>query len=562
METETALLLALALNGFIASGIIMLFKNYRKIVEGLTVISSLLSLGLSLYLIFSLMPPFQVTVIPHVSLLADKLSLFFSIVVSIVGTAVAFYSIDYMREAEDYTRYYSLITLFIGAMLNLVLSADLIYLLFNWELVGVCSALLIGYWWERESARKAGIKALVMTRIGDVGLIAFTAIAIYYGSTNIPAIFSKQNLFSVLLPFAPFLVLAAMGKSAQFPLHTWLPDAMEGPTTVSALLHAATMVKAGVYLMLRFYPMLIASNISVLLLLATSLITLYIASFAGLASMDIKRILAFSTLSSLSLMFLAISMGEFYIAILYLFNHALFKALLFLSTGKVEHTLHTRDISKLKGLWRKGFRLETLCFLIGALNAAGLPPLASGFIKEEIFLGLLSKFSLIAYSSISFTLSFLLSLFIMRPFVLSFISNTSDRGTELSSERTPFMFGVNSTLLLLTLSAYLPTSLLASYLTGSNITENIEISPFSGVLLGIICSFLIPKIRISLSTGIRTFFESSMGFDALYNKVGEIFARKLSMGASKFNKERASQGLNGMIIVIALLILILVVSML
>jgi len=460
-----------------------------------------------------------------------------------------------MRKAEDYTRYYSLISLFIGAMLNLVLSSDLVFLLFNWELVGVCSALLIGYWWDRESARRAGVKALVMTRIGDIGLMAFAAVALYYGASQIPSIISESDYLRILLPFAPLLILAAMGKSAQFPLHTWLPDAMEGPTTVSALLHAATMVKAGVYLMLRFYPLISLSRESIFLLLAVSLATLYLSSFAGLVSMDLKRILAFSTLSSLSLMFLALSMGQFYLAVLYLFNHALFKALLFLTAGKIEHTFHTRDITKLKGLWGKGMKLETAEFLVGALSAAGLPPLAAGLVKEEIFAVLPLHIPPALSYLIAGTLSFFLSLFIMRPFAVSFLGG-GERGEEL--ERTPIMSGTNFALLAMTLAAYLPTSFLAEYFGAESIGFEIEALPFFSVLLGIAVALLIPKIPLSPGHGVRKVLESSFGLDILYNRTGELFSRSLSSLASKVNRDKASQGISGMIAVL-LIILILVV---
>ena len=560
MAGLSELLIILALNGFAASAIILLFRKTRMVAEVITSFSSIVSLCISLYLLANLESSYEVFLIPHVSLLADKLSLFFSLVISLVGSAVAIYSVDYMKEAEDFARYYSLLSLFIGAMLNLVLASDLIYLLFNWELVGVCSALLIGYWWGRREARRAGIKALVMTRFGDIGLMIFSAIALYYGATNIPSIFSSHQLFSILLPFAPLLVLAAMGKSAQFPLHTWLPDAMEGPTTVSALLHAATMVKAGVYLMLRFYPMLAMSAWGVALLLAVSLVTLYLASFAGLVSMDIKRVLAFSTLSSLSLMLLAISLGEYYVAILYLFNHALFKALLFLVSGKVEHTFHTRDISKLKGLWSQGLRLETIGFLVGALSAAGLPPLSAGLVKEELFLYMANYFTNIEYYLLSFTIAFLMSLFIMRPFVFSFLGAPT-KGVSHQGEKTPLMSGVNATLIALTLFAFIPTTLIANYFEAGKLSFELELLPLAGVLLGIIVAFTIPKIPVIPSARLRKIIESSLGLDVAYNKLGETFSSRLSSLASKLNTGKASEGLLGMsVLLILIMIFILVIQ--
>ncbi|MEM0046819.1 MAG: NADH-quinone oxidoreductase subunit L [Fervidicoccaceae archaeon] len=557
METTTNLLAILSLNSFVASALILLFRR-RAIAELLAIASAILSLAISMYLISLPYLPIEIQFLPHISLYLDRLSAFFSLVVSLIGSAVAIYSVDYMKNAKDFTRYYSLISLFVGAMLNLVLASDIIYLLLNWELVGVCSALLIAYWWERKEARRAGMKALIMTRIGDVGLMAFASIALYYGESSIPAILSSQQLSLKLIPFLPLLVLAAMGKSAQFPLHTWLPDAMEGPTTVSALLHAATMVKAGVYLMLRFYPIFLGNQAAVAFLLAVSIITLYLSSLAGLVSMDIKRVLAFSTLSSLSLMFIAICLGEFYVALLYLFNHALFKALLFLVSGRVEHSLHTRDISRLKGLWGKGFKIETAGFLIGALSAAGLPPLSAGIVKEELFVGMIPHFSLLEYYLIAGTMSFLMAIFIMRPFVLSFLGRTSNEGAH-DKERTPLMTGVNLFLLAMTLIAIVPTIIISRYLGGSGLKLEIETLPFLGVLLGILCAFFIPRTNVSISNIMRKSIESSFGIDIAYNRIGEVFYRYISMAASKLNSGKASQGLRGMIAIVVLIIIALVV---
>ncbi|MEM3831841.1 MAG: NADH-quinone oxidoreductase subunit L [Sulfolobales archaeon] len=558
MNTSSILLLVLSMNSFIASALILLFRR-RIIAEILANASAFLSLAISAYLMIYERLPIQVSILPHISLYMDKLSAVFSLVIGLIGSAVTMYSIEYMREARDFTRYYSLISLFIGAMLNLVLASDIVYLLLNWELVGLCSALLIAYWWEKREARRAGMKALIMTRIGDIGLIAFASISIYYGFYSIPEILGSQETALKLAPFLPLLVLAAIGKSAQFPLHTWLPDAMEGPTTVSALLHAATMVKAGVYLMLRFHPILIENQMTTTLLFILSLITIYLSSLAGLVSMDIKRILAYSTISSLSLMFLAISVGELYIALLYLFNHALFKALLFLTSGSVEHSLHTRDISKLRGLWARGFRIETIGFLAGALSAAGLPPLSAGLVKEELLIGISSEMTLVERYLVTSTISFLMSLFIMRPFVLSFIS-TIERESRDEKMREPIMNGVNLILLITTLTAFIPTYIISEYLGVGYLKSEIHVAPILGVLLGIICAFLIPRIRLEISDLMRRFVETSLGLDLIYNRLGEVFYESLSIKSSRVNSGRASQGLKGLIIIIIIITLIVVIS--
>ncbi|MCI4396338.1 MAG: hypothetical protein JHC28_02120 [Thermoprotei archaeon] len=306
--------------------------------------------------------------------------------------------------------------------------------------------------------------------------------------------------------------------------------------------------------------MLAMSAWGVALLLAVSLVTLYLASFAGLVSMDIKRVLAFSTLSSLSLMLLAISLGEYYVAILYLFNHALFKALLFLVSGKVEHTFHTRDISKLKGLWSQGLRLETIGFLVGALSAAGLPPLSAGLVKEELFLHMANYFTNIEYYLLSFTIAFLMSLFIMRPFVLSFLGAPT-KGATHQGEKTPLMSGVNATLIALTLFAFIPTTLIANYFEAGKLSFELELLPLTGVLLGIIVAFTIPKIPVIPSARLRKIIESSLGLDVAYNKLGETFSSRLSSLASKLNTGKASEGLLGMsVLLILIMIFILVIQ--
>jgi len=558
LSLQEVLLLVLAFNAYAASATILVVRK-RRFEEATTIASSLLSLAVSLSLLASQTGVVELSLVPFISLMLDKLSLMFSTVVSLIGFFVSVYSVEYMRGDEEYQKYYSLITLFIGSMLNLVLASDIVYLLLNWELVGVCSALLISHWWRRPEARRAGVKALAMTRFSDIGLLAFASIAVYYNSTSIPSTLASGNMVERLASYAPLLVLAAIGKSAQFPLHTWLPDAMEGPTTVSALLHAATMVKAGVYLALRFYPLIHASALAVNGLLALSLATILISGLAGLASMDLKRILAFNTISSLSLMFLSISLGETGLAILYLFNHAVFKSLLFLTTGKIEHTLHTRDISRLRSLWARGFRVETVGFLIGALSAAGLPPLTAGLIKEEIYSGLETYVGSPIYHLMTGGLSLLLSLFIMRPFVIAFLGRRGGN-SEMSVERTPLMTGVNLSLALLTLIAFPPTLMLATYF-GTVFEPALRLAALIGVLSGILLSLSLPYLNLRVGNRFRGLLESSFGMDVLYMWLGEHASATLSKLASALNRGRASQGVVGLVAVTVILVaLAMVVS--
>lgn len=322
--------------------------------------------------------------------LFDPLSAIMALVVCGVGLLIHIYSIGYMREDRDYHRFFSLLNLFLAEMLILVLADNYLLLFVGWEGVGLCSYLLIGFWFERPAAASAGTKAFLVNRIGDgamvVGLIwmilLFGSLDFETVLTEAPTVLAYGSVTACLLTL--LLFIGATGKSAQLPLYVWLPDAMEGPTPVSALIHAATMVTAGVYLVARSAPLFQLAPVSLeIVAWVGGLTALYAASIA-LVQTDIKRIIAYSTISQLGYMFLGLGVGAYAAGIFHLMTHAFFKALLFLSAGSVIHALAgEQDIRKMGGL-RQSLRVTAGSFLVGALANAGIAPFAGFWSKDEI----------------------------------------------------------------------------------------------------------------------------------------------------------------------------------
>ena len=328
------------------------------------------------------------------SLLLDPLSALMILTVTGVGSVIHVYSIGYMAHDEERERYFSYLNLFLFFMLLLVLGGSLPLLFVGWEGVGLCSYLLIGFWFKKKSAAAAGLKAFVVNRVGDAGLILGMVLAFHaFGTLDladlVEAVSSKPpeglGELGVLTVLALLLFVGATGKSAQVPLHVWLPDAMEGPTPVSALIHAATMVTAGVYMVARLGPLYARSETALAVVAGVGLLTAVMAATVALVQTDIKRVLAYSTVSQLGYMFLAAGVGAFGVAVFHLFTHAFFKALLFLGAGSVIHALSgEQDMRRMGGLWRKvPWTYGT--FLVGTLAIAGIPPL-SGFVSKDAIL--------------------------------------------------------------------------------------------------------------------------------------------------------------------------------
>jgi len=307
-------------------------------------------------------------------------------VVTLVSLMVHIYSKGYMHGDERMPVFYSYLSLFTFSMLSLVISPNLLQAFIFWELVGATSFLLIGFYYYKPEARAAAKKAFLITRIGDLGfLIGMSLLFWQVGSFDYDVIFSSlggldPNFITLV---AILIFIGAMGKSGQFPLHTWLPDAMEGPTPVSALIHAATMVAAGVYLVARLFPLFEASETALFVVALVGGFTAIFAASIGLVQNDIKRVLAYSTVSQLGYMMLALGTAGYVAGVFHLFTHAFFKALLFLAAGSVIHAVHTQNIKEMGGLG-KHMKITRAVFLIGALAIAGFPGLAGFFSKDLI----------------------------------------------------------------------------------------------------------------------------------------------------------------------------------
>ena len=327
----------------------------------------------------------------------DPLSSVMLVVVTFVSALVHIYSIGYMSHDPHKPRFMSYLSLFTFSMLVLVVSDNFLQLFFGWEGVGLCSYLLIGFWYKKDSANNAAIKAFIVNRVGDFGLaIGIFLIFFYFGTINFKEVFDiapqflEKNLIffgietTLITLICLFLFIGAMGKSAQFLLHTWLPDAMEGPTPVSALIHAATMVTAGVFLVVRCSPLFEYSQTALNVVTIVGMITAIFAASVALVQNDIKKIIAYSTCSQLGYMFFAAGVGAYHVAMFHLFTHAFFKALLFLGSGSVIHAFKDeQDIRNMGGV-RKKLPYTYVLMLIGTLALTGFPFLSGFYSKDAI----------------------------------------------------------------------------------------------------------------------------------------------------------------------------------
>ncbi|GHH98791.1 NADH-quinone oxidoreductase subunit L [Neobacillus kokaensis] len=318
----------------------------------------------------------------------NQLNALMLFIVSLVSFLVHTYSKGYMHGDERFHIFYAYLGLFTFAMLGLVISPNILQTYIFWELVGVGSFLLIGFYYYKEEAKAAAKKAFIMTRIGDVGLLIGMILLFWQTkSFEYSEIFNAVEAGGVsntMITLTAILIfIGAVGKSGQFPLHTWLPDAMEGPTPVSALIHAATMVAAGVYLVAALFPLFTASKTALLTVATIGGITAIFAASIGLVQTDIKRVLAYSTVSQLGYMMLALGSAGYVAGVFHLMTHAFFKALLFLAAGSVIHAVHTQNIEEMGGLWKK-LKLTAPLFLIGTLAISGVPGLSGFFSKDEI----------------------------------------------------------------------------------------------------------------------------------------------------------------------------------
>jgi|Deesub1362A_J573_1020465.scaffolds.fasta_scaffold00169_48 NADH-quinone oxidoreductase subunit L len=332
-----------------------------------------------------------------VGFLIDQLTAIMLIVVTSISSLIFIYSVGYMHGDRGYYRFFAYLSLFVFSMLVLVMSNNFLLLYFGWEAVGLCSYLLIGFWYERPSASNAGKKAFIVNRFGDFGFgLGIILIFLTFGSLEYLKVFSeagsilgqKTSIFGLEVETITLICLllfcGAVGKSAQIPLHVWLPDAMEGPTPVSALIHAATMVTAGVFMVARCNPLFNLSHTAMTTVAVVGGVTAIFAASIGLVQNDIKRIIAYSTVSQLGYMFLALGVGAYTAGIFHLYTHAYFKALLFLGSGSVIHALHDEmNIQRMGGL-KRYMPITYWTFVIASLSISGIPGLAGFFSKDEI----------------------------------------------------------------------------------------------------------------------------------------------------------------------------------
>jgi len=368
------------------------------------------------------------------------------VVVTSVSSLVHIYSIGYMSHDPNKPRFMSYLSLFTFSMLMLVVSDNFLQLFFGWEGVGLCSYLLIGFWYKKESANNAAIKAFLVNRVGDFGLaIGIFLIFYYFGTVNYSEVFIKAaasidkkiiflgfntNLITII---CLSLFIGAMGKSAQFLFHTWLPDAMEGPTPVSALIHAATMVTAGVFLVVRCSPLFEYSQVALNFVAIIGMITAVFAASVAIVQNDIKKIIAYSTCSQLGYMFFAAGVGAYHVAIFHLFTHAFFKALLFLGSGSVIHAFkEEQDIRLMGGVWKK-LPYTWILMLIGTLALTGFPFLSGFYSKDAIIEFAFFKGTSIGYYAMTIGIftAFLTAIYSWRLFFITFHGNYNNKNIAI-----------------------------------------------------------------------------------------------------------------------------------
>ncbi len=416
------------------------------------------------------------------SIKIDPLSSIMIMVVTSVSALVHIYSIGYMSHDPHKPRFMSYLSLFTFSMLCLVVSDNFLQLFFGWEGVGLCSYLLIGFWFKRETANNAAIKAFIVNRVGDFGLaIGIFIIFLLFGTLNFDEIFllvpdfTKTNLnffgteINAITLICVFLFIGAMGKSAQFFLHTWLPDAMEGPTPVSALIHAATMVTAGVFLVVRCSPIFEYSQFAMNLIAVIGMITALFAASVALVQNDIKKIIAYSTCSQLGYMFFAAGVGAYHIAMFHLFTHAFFKALLFLGAGSVIHSFHEeQDIRKMGGVWKK-IPYTMILMLIGTLALTGFPFLSGFYSKDAIIEFAYLKDTSVGYyvSAVGIFTAFLTAIYSWRLFFKTFFGSYNNKSIPIEkTHESPLVMIIP--LIILAIGAILSGYYFKELLIGNN----------------------------------------------------------------------------------------------
>ena len=468
----------------------------------------------------------------------DTLSLVMISIVSGVGFLIHLYSVGFMAKDQDFQRFFIYLNLFVAAMLVLVLADNLLMLFLGWEGVGLCSYLLIGFWHQKHANSLAANKAFIMTRIGDTAMaIGLLLLFMLLGTLDIQQIQSQASqlwplqegrgaVFDSVTICALLLLAGAVGKSGQLPLQSWLPDAMAGPTPVSALIHAATMVTAGVYLVARFHQLFSLSPLAMQVVAAIGAMTLIIAATAALVQRDVKRILAYSTISQIGYMFLALGAGAYSAAVFHLMTHAFFKALLFLAAGALIYSMqHQHNIFRMGGL-RSKLPFICLCFFFGCAALAALP-LMSGFFSKELILQKLLDREMYGFWLVALIGAFITAFYSFRLFFVVFFGSA---GQLPDAKPAASMKIALSVLVLLTVFGGIAPSGLAAVFAESELAgdHNLAIILFTiAVPLSAItvCWFVFKKqlfntsIKSDKLKRLHNFLYSGWGFDQLYNSL-------------------------------------------
>jgi NADH-quinone oxidoreductase subunit L len=556
--------LVLALPWFGAFIVWITGDNHSKVQQTLAVLFSILTALTSLVVLFftssqlAILLPFG-NAFGDLIFVPDGLAVSLAVIASVLGSLTVLFSVDYMHRQVQLGRYYFMMLFFIGAMNGLVLSGNLLFTFFFWEITALCSYGLISFYNDDPKAVAGGIKALIITQVSGVGLLAGTLITFAnLHSYQITDVLAKANTLpaSALGGIAFCFLIAAAGKSAQFPFHSWLPDAMEAPTPVSALIHAATMVNAGVYLLARFYPAFVAVPGWTLAVTLVGMLSALIAALMALTTTDLKRTLAYSTISQLGYMIYAVGVGAVFASQFHLLSHAVFKALLFLAAGAVIHSVGTRDMRKMGGL---GVRMPFIrnVFIIGALALAGLPILNGFWSKELVLEAGLKQGPFWVYSLMLFGVG-LTAFYTIRMTWLVFF------GTEREQlhvyETGLFMRIVTFVIALGTLTTWLLAGPFSVLLFRSLPFHNLEVIPTLTVIEEVLIApatwFALVTIMVGIGVWLVTqrrsmrkqsielpheFFDASFGFDWLNYQVVDwiqriaIFLQKTQTGQLNWN---------------------------
>jgi len=454
-----------------------------------------------------------------IGFLIDSLTVSMMLTVTFVSLFVHMYSIGYMKGDDSEPRFFSYMSLFTFSMLCLVMADDFILLFFGWEGVGLISYLLIGFWYQKDAAVVGGFKAFIVNRVGDIGfLLAIACAIIYFGSTGYSDVFTQLAdkssemirlgsgfSASLMTVMTVLLFIGAAAKSAQVPLHVWLPESMEGPTPISALIHAATMVTAGVFMLCRFSPLLDYSPITVSIILVMGAITALSMGLVAIVQCDIKRVIAYSTLSQLGYMMMGVGSMAYQTGLFHLFTHACFKALLFLAAGSVIIGMHhEQDMRRMGGLWKR-MPITWLTFLVGALALTAIPPFSGFYSKESIIEAV--HHSAVTGASFAYVCAllgaFVTALYTFRAFLMTFHGQPRFDEKHLVIQESPWI--MLCPLIILAIPSIGLGLLLVNF--GVEEVSDFHFSDLLPGLLGMISAFYFYRIRPSAADRAKRYFE-------------------------------------------------------